>query len=316
VDQQVGRELRVRVGRLRRHADVELAGQRPAARLNEGHAARGKVGRDAAQVERHPGDAGDRLGGLAERLEAADPDGAARGGERELLAVPDRAGGQGARDDGARALDRERAVDPEPDRGGTSGRGLAEGVHQADEGGPEVIEPLTGHRADADRLDGAKARPGDLGAGLAGGGCRVGQVGAGDDQQAVADAEGVDGGQVLGGLRHPAAVGRDDEHDGGDWSKAGEHVRHEALVPRDVDERQLVPRGQCHPGVAEVDGHAAAAFLRPAVGLHPGKRADQRGLAVVDVPCGRDDVHQTPSPLGSPFPLAARTAVMRRSSSS
>ena len=81
--------------------------------------------------------------------------------------------------------------------------------------------------------------------------------------------------------------------------------------PGHVDEGQLLPaghlcrstafraapaaRGQGHPGVAEVDGHAAAAFLRPAVRLHPGQRADQRGLPVVDVPGGRDDVHQAPA---------------------
>ena len=55
------------------------------------------------------------------------------------------------------------------------------------------------------------------------------------------DAERVDGGEVLGGLRHPAAVGRHDEQDGGDGAEPGEHVRHEPLVAGDVDEGQPLP---------------------------------------------------------------------------
>jgi hypothetical protein len=86
----------------------------------------------------------------------------------------------------------------------------------------------------------------------------------------------VDGREVLGGLRHPAAVRRHDEEHGGDGAEAGEHVRHEALVPWDVDEGELLPVRQRHPGITQVDRHAAAAFLRPPVGLHPGQRADQR----------------------------------------
>jgi hypothetical protein len=315
VHEQVGRELRVRVVRRGCQANVELAGEGPAAWLDEGHAARGEVGGDAAQVERDPGDAADLVGGLAERLEAAHPDGAARRREDQLLAVPDRARGQGAGDDGAGAPDRERPVDPQPDRGGPRIGGM-KGPNQADERLVKPVEALAGHRADGDRLDGAQAGPRDLGAGLAGRWPRVGQVGAGDDEQAVPDTEGVHGGQVLGGLRHPAAVGRHDEHDGGDRPEAGEHVRDEALMARDIDEGQHLPRrpivfrstafrgtafrgtvsrGQGHPGVAEVDGHAPAAFLRPAVRLHPGEGADQRGLPVVHVPSGRYDVHQSPA---------------------
>ena len=51
-------------------------------------------------------------------------------------------------------------------------------------------------------------------------------------------------------------------------------------------------RRQRRPGEAEVDGQPAAALLGPAVGLHAGERAHQRGLAVVDVTGGRDHVHR------------------------
>ena len=302
VQQQVGRKLRVRVVRRGNDPDVELAGERPAARLDESHAALGEIGGDTAQVERDPRDAGDGLGGLAQGLEAAHPDGPARGGEQQFLAVAHRAGGQRARDDRAGAADRERAVDPEPDRGaglGTFRAWLAaQARHQANKRVLEVVEALARDRADGDGLHRAQADPGDLSQGLTSCQARVGQVRAGDDQEAVPDPEGVHGGEVLGGLRHPAPVGRHDEHDRRDRAQTGQHVGDEALVAGDVDERELLRwpswhhGRERHPGVAEVDGHAPAAFLRPAVRFHPGEGADERGLAVVHVPGGRDNVHQ------------------------
>ena len=45
------------------------------------------------------------------------------------------------------------------------------------------------------------------------------------------------------------------------------------------------------PGVAEVDRHAAPSLLGEPVRLHPGERAHQRRLAVVDMAGGGDDVH-------------------------
>jgi len=296
VQQQVGRELRVRVVRRGGDPDVEFAGERPAARLDEGHAPLGEVDGDAAQVERDPRDAGDRLGGLTKGLKATHPDGTARGGEQQFLAVPHRAGGQRARNDCPGPADRERAVDPEANRGAwLSPRRAwlaAQAGHQADQRVLEVVEALARDRADRDGLHRSQAGSGDLSQRLTGRQARVGQVRAGDDQEAVRNPEGVHGGQVLGGLRHPAAVGRHDEHDGRDRAEAGEHVGDEALVAGDVDEREVLPGWQGHPGVAEVDGHAPAALLRPAVRFHSGEGTDERGLAVVHMPGGRDNVHQ------------------------
>ena len=70
----------------------------------------------------------------------------------------------------------------------------------------------------------------------------------------------------------------------GTGPEPGEHVGHEPLVPGHVDEGEPLAAGQAHPGEAEVDGEAAAAFLGPAIGFHPGQRAHQGGLPVVDVP--------------------------------
>ena len=118
---------------------------------------------------------------------------------------------------------------------------------QAGEGRPQVVEALAGDGADRDGLHPAEAGAGDLGEGLAGRGRGVGQVAAGHHEQAVADAEGVHGGEVLGGLRHPAAVGGHHEHDGGHRAEAGQHVRHEALVPGDVDEGQFLRHSAASP---------------------------------------------------------------------
>ena len=52
-----------------------------------------------------------------------------------------------------------------------------------------------------------------------------------------------------------------------------------------------VPSSRRHPRVAEVDGHPSAALLGPPIGLHAGQRADQRGLAVVDVSGRGNYVH-------------------------
>jgi hypothetical protein len=40
---------------------------------------------------------------------------------------------------------------------------------------------------------------------------------------------------------------------------------------------------------AEIDGDTSALFLLKAVGIDPGERFDERGLAVIDVAGGPDD---------------------------
>ncbi len=74
VQQQLGRELRLRIGGGRGDAHVELGRQRPPTGLDQRHAAGREIGRDASEVKRHPGHAVDLVGGLAQGLQAADPD--------------------------------------------------------------------------------------------------------------------------------------------------------------------------------------------------------------------------------------------------
>ena len=94
-------------------------------------------------------------------------------------------------------------------------------------------------------------------------------------------------------LRLDAFIGRDDEQDEIDAADAGEHVAHEALVSRDVDETEaqvfVVCRLQIQVRKADVDGDAAALLFFETIGIDAGERFDQRGLAVVDVTGGADD---------------------------
>ena len=131
----------------------------------------------------------------------------------------------------------------------------------------------------------------DLERGLPQRGRRIGQVGPGDHQDPVADAEGVDRREMLGRLRHPALVGGHHEHHRRCRARAGEHIGYESLVPGHVDERDLLAGRQRHPREAEVDGHAPALLRLPPIRLHPGERAHQHRLPVIHMTGGRDDVH-------------------------
>ena len=122
------------------------------------------------------------------------------------------------------------------------------------------------------------------------GGRRIGEVGLADHEQRVPDAERVERGEMLVGLRHPALGGGDDEHHRGHRADPGEHVRDEPLVARHVDERELSPV-DLGPREAEVDGQAAALLLGEPVGPHAGKPVHERRLAVIDVTGGRYDEH-------------------------
>ena len=121
---------------------------------------------------------------------------------------------------------------------------------------------------------------------------RVDQVGLRERDHAAGDPEHVEDLQVLLRLRLPALVGRDDEQHEPDGPDAGEHVADEPLVPGHVDEPDLAAARQRGPRVAEVDRESAALLLVEPIGVDPGERDDQRGLAVVDVAGRRDDAQR------------------------
>ena len=103
------------------------------------------------------------------------------------------------------------------------------------------------------------------------------------------DPEQVDNLQMLAGLRHHAVVRRDHQQHDVDAGGAGQHVVHEALVARHVDETEHLAIRQRRIGVTEVDGDAARLLFLEAIGIHAGERLDERRLAVIDVASGADD---------------------------
>ena len=121
---------------------------------------------------------------------------------------------------------------------------------------PEVVEPLPGlgrdpHDPGARERGLGQALP-DLLLGEVER-VRVDEVALRQRDDAAGDPEHVEDREVFLGLRPPALVRGDDEQDQTDRAHAGEHVRDEALVPRDVDEADLPTGRELAPRVAEVD---------------------------------------------------------------
>ena len=94
----------------------------------------------------------------------------------------------------------------------------------------------------------------------------------------------------------------------------GDHGAHEALVAGHVDQIDFRVRPDLQVGEAERDGYAALLLLRKSVGILARQGANQRGLAVIDMPDHAE--HETPhawtteSLLVEPYmlwPLAGRT---------
>ena len=98
----------------------------------------------------------------------------------------------------------------------------------------------------------------------------------------AADPEQAGDFDMLAGLRLHALVRRDHQQHRVDPGGAGDHRAHEAFVARHVDQVDLA-RFVRQVREAERDRDAARLLLGEAVGLGAGERADQRGLAVIDV---------------------------------
>ncbi len=274
----------------RGHPDVDQRRRPEGAWGHQGSATPDRGGGATTEVERDPGHATHLRAGDLEGLDAADPD--LHVTHREGVAHGDGPLGKRAGDHRPGPADVEAAVDPEPYVGVWIWLGHT--AQDLDERPPQVLE--TRARAPADhhgRCTGQRSAT-ELGPGALESHGRVGQVAARDDEQAVRDAERVQGGEVLGRLRHPGIVGGDDEHDHRHRPDTGKGGGDELLVPRHVDERDLAHPVEIGPAVAELDREAALVLLLEAVGVPPGQGLDQGGLAVVDMTGGGDDVHVRP----------------------
>ena len=115
------------------------------------------------------------------------------------------------------------------------------------------------------------------------------EIDLGQRHDAATDAEQIDDGKVLAGLRHDAVVGRDDQQDEIDAAGTGQHVVDEFLVAGHVDEPEHSAIRRRQIGEAEVDGDAARLFFLEAIGVDPGERVHQGGLAMIDMAGGADD---------------------------
>ena len=109
-----------------------------------------------------------------------------------------------------------------------------------------------------------------------------------DDQAAINPEQGEDL-EMLSRLRHDTLVGGDDEKRDVDAGGARDHRPHQALMPRHVDEADCLIVRAGHVREAEVDRDAARLLFLQAIGVDAGQRADERGLAVVDVARCTDD---------------------------
>ena len=162
-------------------------------------------------------------------------------------------------------------------------------------------DPLAGparHRED--RALG-KARRGEQRADLRGhrrGPAALDPVDLGDDPGDLGDPDQLQDVEMLEGLRARPVIGGDDQQHPVDRQHAGQHVGQKALMPGHIDKAELGAVGQCRIGEAEIDRQPAPLLLGQAVGIDPGQRADQRGLAVIDMAGRRQDHGWPTGPIG------------------
>ncbi len=217
------------------------------------------------------------------------PNRAFRGKKREGVAGPDRAAPEGPGHDRADPLDGEDAVDREA-RGAAClaafdrGSGAIEGLEKH-------LGPVAGGRGNRNDRRTAQGGPIEEGPDLGRGGAnplRRRKVRLGERNHAARHAQEVDDREMLARLRLDALVGRDDEEDEVDAGRAGEHVLDEPFVAGNVDDGDPAAGGERQVREAEIDRDPALLLFLQPVGIDSGESADERGLAVVDVPRGAD----------------------------
>ena len=117
----------------------------------------------------------------------------------------------------------------------------------------------------------------------------IDEVHLGQHDDPVADPEQATDLEVLSRLGHDGLVRRDHEQYHVDAAHARQHVLHEALVTRHIDEPKPNTRRDIEAREAQVDRDASALLLLPPVRVGSREGAYERGLAVIDVSAGADD---------------------------
>ena len=273
----------LRAGRQQAQARVYHEGRREHPALAQHVAAADLVLLDPRQVYRRPVPGGDRGDGAAVLLQAADAQPPAFGLGFDRSAPLQLAREHGAGADHAEPLDDEGAVDRQPER--SAGPPLPGGGDQLLQGLPQLPDSGAGKGGDPDHPGPFEEGSGDQLGDLLFHQLQpvlVDEIDLVDDDDPPLHAEQLQHVEVLPRLRHDPVV-RGDHHQGGvDGADAGDHRLDEALVPRDVDDRRLLPE----EGETELYGDAARLLLGSAVGVGAGEGLDQQGLAVVDVTGG------------------------------
>ena len=124
----------------------------------------------------------------------------------------------------------------------------------------------------------------------------VDEIGFRERDDAAAHAEQLEDREVLARLRHHAFVGGDDDKREIDARRAGDHRAHECFVTRNVDDADRADAVERERREAELDRDAAPLLFGQPIGVDAGERANERRLAVIDVPGGAEDHARAPGP--------------------
>jgi hypothetical protein len=119
----------------------------------------------------------------------------------------------------------------------------------------------------------------------------VDQVGLGQRDHAMTDADQLEDAQVFFALWLPALGCSNHEQARIDTADARQHVGQEADVAGDIDEADAIAGRQNSVGEPEVDGETAPLLLGEAIRIGAGDGEDQRTLAMIDVTGRGDDTH-------------------------
>jgi hypothetical protein len=115
-------------------------------------------------------------------------------------------------------------------------------------------------------------------------------VDLGDDAGDFFDPDQLQYVEMFEGLWAPPVIGGDDQQHPVYRQYARQHIGQETLVAWDIDKPKLGAVWQGGIGEAKIDGQPSPLLLGQAIGIDPGQRADQRGLAMVNM-TGRRQYH-------------------------
>jgi len=250
--------------------------------------------RNALEIDSNAGARLNDIDSGAVTLETTNRRGQTAGQDFDCIADLKTPGSAGSGDDGPETLYRKDAINGQAEGAiqrpvGRFGEGPC---NVLDEQGTELVQPVFSGKLQHWRVfqEGALKRVVNV---IPGQGNAIGihEVALGEDDQAASYADYSEDVQVFACLGHDSFVGSDHEHGKIESAGAGNHVTHETLVTRCVDNRGDTTIADVEMGESQLDGDSAILLFLESVGVHAGDGLDDRSLAVVDVACRADDEH-------------------------